>query len=71
MQITNNTDFQVIELVSIHDGVNTYLLNIDDFFTNNELASFDCKINNIVFQLLVTPLITNLVINVMRTGIVP
>lgn len=71
MQITNNTDFQVIELVSIHDGVNTYLLNIDDFFTNNELASFDCKINNNVFQLLVTPLITNLVINVMRTGIVP
>ena len=71
VQISQNNNFQALELLCIHNGVTPYIMETNDLIIGSGfLATFDATITNGVFQLLVTPLLTGLTINIVRTSIV-
>ena len=64
-----NSYYQMSELLAIHDGTNPYISEINTILTNSAVATFSADINGANFELLVTPLYTNLSIKIIRTTI--
>ena len=71
IQISQGSLFQALELICMHDGINAYIMEINDLLIGSTfLATFDAIITNGNFQLLVSPLLNGLTINIVRTLIV-
>ena len=65
-----NGEFQSIELSCMHNGVDTFISDGFDISTiDTRLALFDAKIVSDSFQLIVTPLVLNIVVKFVRTAI--
>ena len=71
VQITYGAQFQASEFVCMHDGTNTYMMDIYDMYTGSGyLATFSTTIVSGNFELLISPALSGLTINVVRTSIV-
>jgi len=54
-QITSGTEYQVVEIMVIHDGTTAYLNTYSDVKTGANLSTFDADISGGFIRLLVTP----------------
>jgi hypothetical protein len=54
-QITSGTEYQVVEIMIIHDGTTAYLNTYSDVKTGANLSTFDADISGGFIRLLVTP----------------
>ena len=54
-QITSGTEYQVVEIMIIHDGTTAYLNTYGDVRTGANLSTFDADISGGFIRLLVTP----------------
>jgi hypothetical protein len=54
-QITSGTEYQVVEIMIIHDGTTAYLNTYGDVRTGANLSTFDADISGGLIRLLVTP----------------
>ena len=66
IQISSANGFQCEELILLHDNINVSMLEISNIFTNNMLATFDANIVSNELNLLVSPLQSNLTINLVK-----
>ncbi|MBI19558.1 MAG: hypothetical protein CMB73_03175 [Euryarchaeota archaeon] len=69
IQVTSGTDFQVSEILSVHDGTTVYLTEYASIATNAELATFDSDISSNNVRLLVDPVNNATTIKITRTGV--
>lgn len=69
IQVTSGSDYQVSEILAVHDGSTVYLTEFGNIVTNTELAAFDSDINSGNVRLLVDPVNASTIIKVTRTGV--
>ena len=71
VQITSGAEYQVAELMCVHDDSIVYMTEVADIFTGATiLATFEAVVSTGTFQLLVTPTNANTTIKVLRIAIV-
>jgi len=66
IQIKNGVQYQCIELVVVHDGVDTYMTEYGELKNSTILATFGNRVNGNNFELLITPNISNVEIRALR-----
>ena len=69
VQITSGTDYQVLEILVVHNGTTATQTIYADIKTNTELAAFGVDINSGVVRLLTTPTNAATTYRVIRTAI--
>lgn len=69
IQVTSGSDFQVSEILSVHDGTTVYLTEYASIATGSELATFDSDISSNNVRLLVDPVNNATTIKITRTGV--
>lgn len=55
IQIVSGTDYQVVEILAVHNGTNAFFTTYGDVRTGPNLAAFNMDINSGNFRLLTTP----------------
>jgi hypothetical protein len=55
VQIESGTDYQIVEILAIHNGTNGFVTSYGDVRTGANLASFDADVSGGNFRLLTTP----------------
>lgn len=58
-QATSGTDYQVIEILSIHDGTNVFTTQYANLVSNFDLGQYEFVINNGSVEFIVTPTLTD------------
>jgi len=67
IQMTQSTNYHVIELLAVQNGTTVYLAQYGEVITNTSLATFDASISGGVFSLLINPASSSsTVINMVR-----
>ena len=69
IQVTSGSNYQVTEVLAVHDGTTVYLSELGSIATNTDLATFDSDINSGTFRLLTTPVNSVTTIKVTRIGV--
>ena len=71
VQITHGTDYQVQEILLLHDAVDTYLTQYAQLLSGNNLvlATYDADLNSGNVRLLVTPTYTNTTFKIYGTAV--
>jgi len=69
IQVTSGSNYQVTEVLAVHDGTTVYLSEFGSIATNTDLATFDSDINSGTFRLLTTPVNSVTTIKVTRIGV--
>lgn len=69
IQVTSGSDYQMSEILVIHDGTTCYITEYGSIATNTELATFDSDISSNNVRLLVDPVNAATTIKVTRTGV--
>lgn len=69
IQVTSGSDYQVSEILSVHDGTDVYLTEYASIATGSELATFDSDISSNDVRLLVDPVNASTTIKITRTGV--
>lgn len=59
---TDNNDYQMTEIIAMHDGTNTLSTEYATLVSNTTLAQFTTDINSGNFRLLITPTLANNVV---------
>ena len=67
IQMTQSTNYHVIELLAVQNGSTVYLAQYGEVITNTSLGTFDASISGGIFSLLINPASTSsTVINMVR-----
>ena len=71
VQISRGSDFQVQEILLLHDAVDTYLTQYAQLLSGNNLvlATYDADLNSGNIRLLVTPTYTNTTFKIYGTAV--
>ena len=71
IQISRGSDFQVQEILLLHDAVDTYLTQYAQLLSANDLvlATYDADLNSGNIRLLVTPTYTNTTFKIYGTAV--
>ena len=69
IQVTSGSNYQVTEVLAVHDGTTVYLSEFGSIATNTDLATFDADISSSNFRLLTTPANSATTIKVTRIGV--
>jgi hypothetical protein len=71
VQISRGSDFQVQEILLLHDAVDTYLTQYAQLLSGNDLilATYDADLNSGNIRLLVTPTYTNTTFKIYGTAV--
>ena len=71
VQITHGTDYQVQEILLLHDTVDTYLTQYAQLLSGNDLilATYDADLNSGNMRLLVSPTYTNTTFKIYGTAV--
>jgi hypothetical protein len=71
IQISRGSDFQVQEILLLHDAVDTYLTQYAQLLSGNDLilASYDADLNSGNIRLLLTPTYTNTTFKIYGTAV--
>ena len=67
IQVTSSTDYQISEVILIHNGTNSYLTEYGLVSTNGSLMSYDTDINSGNTRLLMSPINNVNVIKIVKT----
>lgn len=67
IQVTSSTDYQISEIILIHNGTNAYLTEYGLVSTNGSLMSYDTDINSGNTRLLMSPINNVNVIKIVKT----
>lgn len=69
IQVTSGTDYQISEILLLHNGTNSYIAEYGLIATNVNLMSYDTDISSGNVRLLMSPVNTINNVNVVRTSI--
>jgi hypothetical protein len=71
VQITHGTDYQVQEILLLHDSIDTYLTQYAQLLSGNNLvlATYDADLNSGNMRLLVSPTYTNTTFKIYGTAV--
>jgi hypothetical protein len=71
IQISRGSDFQVQEIMLLHDAVDTYLTQYAQLLSGNDLilATYDADLNSGNIRLLVTPTYSNTTFKIYGTAV--
>ena len=69
IQVTSGSNYQVTEVLAVHDGTTVFINEYSSIATSTDLATFDADINSGNFRLLTTPSDAVTTIKVTRIGV--
>ena len=69
INVTSGSNYQVTEVLAVHDVTTVFLNEYGSIATNTDLATFDSDINSGNFRLLTTPVNAVTTIKVTRIGV--
>ena len=69
INVTSGSNYQVTEVLAVHDWTTVFLNEYGSIATNTDLATFDSDINSGNFRLLTTPVNAVTTIKVTRIGV--